>query len=291
MPLSKQDLDRVLDERGRPWAPAETAAVRLARSPDANLFGLALAEPDRAAALADAELLEAQTGLLAADVPVPPSVDWRANDQVTPVRDQGTCGACVAFATCAALEARALIHFGITLDLSEAHLFHCGNPGGCLAGWQPDAALSWARRHGVGLEADLPYGADASCRQVTPAVRVPRWSAAASTEQRKRTVAFNGPVIAGMRVHEDLPYYASGVYRHVAGAELALHAVCVVGYDDAGAGAAVDGGDAAGAGQGHWIVKNSWGEDWGEGGYVRVAYGECGLDSAFPFYDPDLQPV
>lgn len=276
MELTRQDLDRALEERGAPWLPAETVQVRLARSAQANLFGLAMAEPEREAVLADAELLEARTGLLAAEVPVPPSADWRNDDKVTEVRDQGTCGACVAFATCAALESRALIHFGITLDLSEAHLFHCGNPGGCLKGWQPDSALAWVKRNGgIGLESNAPYGAGAACLPVQPAVLVPRWSAAVSAEQRKRTVAFNGPVIAGMRVFEDLPYYSSGVYRHVAGDELALHAVCVVGYDDA------DGG--------HWIVKNSWGQDWGEQGFARIAYGECGLDSAFPFYDPDLR--
>lgn len=273
MPLTRQHLEQALEASGRPWTATETAQVRLAETADANLFGLALAEPERAALLADAELLEARTGLLAAEVRLPPLVDWRQEDQVTPVRDQGTCGACVAFATCAALEARALIHFGVTLDLSEAHLFHCGNPDGCLRGWQPDAALSWAGRHGVGLEDDLPYAAGTSCAAVEPAVRVPKWSAAVSAEQRKRLIAFNGPVIGGMRVFDDLPFYESGVYRHVAGAQRALHAVCVVGYDD----------DA-----GHWIVKNSWGEDWGEDGYVRIAYGECGLDSQFPFHDPDV---
>lgn len=274
MPLNREDLERALDAVGHPWDAVETALVRLAGLPDANVFGLSLADPE--ATLADAQLREELTGVLAADVPVPRSVDWRDDGLVTTVKDQGTCGACVAFATCAALESRALIHFGVELDLSEAHLFHCGNPGGCARGWQPDAALSWARRPGVGLEADFPYAAGSQCRTVAPAVAVPRWSAAVSMEQRKRTIAFNGPVVGGMRVFDDLPYYQSGVYRHVAGAQRALHAVAVVGYDDDG---------------GHWVVKNSWGEHWGEGGYIRVAYGECGLDSEFPFYDPDLEIV
>ena len=55
-----------------------------------------------------------------------------------------------------------------------------------------------------------------------------------------------------------------------------LHAVCVVGYADA---------DAAG------VVKTSWGKDWGEQGFVSIAYGECGLDSEFPYFSPDVVVV
>ena len=55
-----------------------------------------------------------------------------------------------------------------------------------------------------------------------------------------------------------------------------LHAVAVVGYDD---------------GQRCWIVKNSWGTNWGEGGFFRIGYGECGLDTQFPFFDPAVAIV
>ena len=266
-----------LAEAGGPWEAADTPVVQLLGQPGTHLFGLALDEDARLALLARAEDLEAMTGMLAADEVVPFHADWRTDGHVTPVRDQGTCGACVAFATCAALEARARIQQGdreFGLDLSEAHLFHCGNPGGCASGWQPDAALAWASEHGIGLERDFPYDAtDQPCQPVAAAMKVADWSAAASDEQRRRVIAFHGPVIAGMRVFEDLPHYKTGVYRHVIGEEVGLHAVCVVGYDDAG---------------GYWIVKNSWGTEWGEGGYLRIAYGEGGLDSEFPFLDPDV---
>ena len=93
---------------------------------------------------------------------------------------------------------------------------------------------------------------------------------------RKQALAANGPVIAGMRVYEDFYYYRSGTYRQAAGRYRGLHAVAVVGYDDAAR---------------HWIVKNSWGGGWGEGGFINIGYGECGIDSLFAFYDPFVEYV
>ena len=76
--------------------------------------------------------------------------------------------------------------------------------------------------------------------------------------------ATHGPVIAGMRVYEDLPFYKGGRYNHVTGGFTGLHLVCVTGYDDV---------DQS------WTVKNSWGPDWGENGFFHLGYGECGLDT------------
>ena len=47
------------------------------------------------------------------------------------------------------------------------------------------------------------------------------------------------------------------------------HAICVVGFDDA---------------NGCWICKNSWGPGWGESGWFKIGYGECGMGSSFAFY-------
>ena len=53
-----------------------------------------------------------------------------------------------------------------------------------------------------------------------------------------------------------------------------FHAVCIVGYDD---------------GKQCWIMKNSWGPGWGESGFMLIAYGQCDIDSAYAFYDPEIQ--
>ena len=88
---------------------------------------------------------------------------------------------------------------------------------------------------------------------------------------RKQAIAQNGPVIAGMKVFEDMYYYRSGIYRHVAGELRGLHAVAVIGYNDS---------------KKYWIVKNSWGTGWGEQGFMRIA--DEVLNTDFPFYDPSV---
>ena len=106
--------------------------------------------------LARATELEQDNGLLADAGPPPTSWDWNERGHVTPARDQGACESCVAFATCAAIEARmSIISTGMHLDLSEAHLFSCGAGDACETGWQPEAALERARS-GIGLEAGFP---------------------------------------------------------------------------------------------------------------------------------------
>lgn len=275
-----EQLRRAIDEQAAGWEPRETPIVELVAAEDTNLFGLALSEPDREDLLARAAAMESEGGLLASLQPPPPSADWRVGGHCTAVGHQQTCGACVAFATCAALEARARITAddpGLLIDLSEAHLFHCGNPGGCDGGWEPEGALQRAMKVGVGREEDLPYqGAGQQCVEIDPVLRVTNWTAETTIDGRKRAVAFGGPVIAGMRVFEDLPYYSSGVYQRVSDECAGLHAVCVVGYSDE---------------ESCWIVKNSWGTAWGESGYVRIAYGQCGLDSEFPFFDPEVELI
>jgi C1A family cysteine protease len=62
-----------------------------------------------------------------------------------------------------------------------------------------------------------------------------------------------------MLVYEDFIFYKGGVYKHVTGEQLGGHAITLVGWDDQ---------DQA------WIVRNSWGEGWGEEGYFRIAYSD-----------------
>ena len=57
---------------------------------------------------------------------------------------------------------------------------------------------------------------------------------------------------------------STAITRRPPGEYVGGHCVCIIGYDDA---------------QKCWIAKNSWGKGWGEQGFFRIGYGECGIDA------------
>ena len=252
------------------WQVATTSVWnRLGSAGDSGLFGLRIGD-DAGRLHAASESFDAL-----ASAPPPTRIDWRTEGggRLTPIRDQGVdCGACVAFATIAAAEAKHWIGGGERLDLSEAELFHC-NGGSCDDGWGLAAGLD-AAASGLTRRSDAPWTAKPECRRATPVVRVSSFSELRDDSARRRAVAI-GPVIGGMDVYEDLSGYVGGVYRHVIGGLRGKHAICIVGYDD---------------GEGCWIARNSWGDGWGDGGYFRIAYGECGIED-LPFYSCEIEVV
>ncbi|MBD9541738.1 hypothetical protein IB276_20035 [Ensifer sp. ENS04] len=271
--ITIDEVKNKLREKGANWSAAETQLFRtydrLARP--SSMLGLkpSVWSPDllRAANRSLDEL---------AGPEIERTVDWRTKDggRVTPIRDQGQeCGSCVAFATCAAMESDHLIRTGDVVDLSEAHLFFC-NGGSCEDGWEIPLALNAAQR-GVGNEVDFPYIGQAQCKNIAPRVKVSRYSVHTTEDARKRALN-RGPVIGALQIFEDFYTYTGGIYQYVAGDFLGGHAVCVVGYNDD---------------EECWIVKNSWGSEFGERGYFRIKYRECMIDTSFPFYSLETQPA
>jgi C1A family cysteine protease len=208
----------------------------------------------------------------------PRRFDLRAVDGrnlLTPIRNQGSCGSCVAFAACAAVEGTALRETGARLDLSEAYLFYCvaaSQERRCVGkkmGWYPKRALAAIKSDGVPDSRSFLYrSGDQPCTASADwkmrAVRVRNWGKLETPADMKLWISARGPAVGSIQVYEDFQLYAGGVYRHVAGDKLGGHAISVVGYDDD---------------RRYWIIKNSWGTDWGEDGFARLAYGQVGIDS------------
>jgi C1A family cysteine protease len=203
----------------------------------------------------------------------PSTKDWRnvnGQDWTTAIRDQGNCGSCVAFGTVGVIESRLeIVHNnpGLEPDLSEAHLFFC-NERSCDIGWWPSAAMNYARDTGIVDEACYPYADhDQTCNLCSNwqsrVTKITRWTGTSNISAMKQALADKGPFEATMTVYTDFFYYSGGIYRYTWGEEEGGHAITIVGYDDNG---------------GYWIAKNSWGISWGEGGWFRIAYGECGID-------------
>jgi C1A family cysteine protease len=212
-----------------------------------------------------------------APLAAPAAVDWRNNggNWVTSVKDQGSCGSCVAFGTLAALESRVRIackNANMSIDLSEAHLFYCGCSNCCGTGWNFPPALDFCKNTGVGLETSFPYTpGNQPCKAgVASYTKITAWTNVLSMADRKNIIASKGPVVAGMAVYADFFRYRSGVYKVTSTDLRGYHCICVVGYDDS---------------QKCWICKNSWGTSWGESGFFRIGYGQAKIDTSFAFYD------
>lgn len=212
----------------------------------------------------------------------PAALDWRNNNGnfVTDVKNQGSCGSCVAFGTVASIESQIKILRGASysIDLSEAHLFYCharsegrncgynNDPNG---GWWPEAAMKAFQLKGVTGEAFYPYTAsDQNCTGRLAGwdnnlTKITGYSKISGIEAIKEYISTKGPVEACFAVYRDFFNYRSGVYRHVTGDLAGGHCVCIVGYDSANR---------------YWICKNSWGTGFGEAGYFKIAFGECGIE-------------
>jgi C1A family cysteine protease len=218
----------------------------------------------------------------------PASVDWRNSGHVTEVKNQGPCGSCVAFGTCASIEAMVRVKMkdsGLAIDLSEAFCQFCG--GGSCSGWKLASGLEFAKTTGVVDEACMPYrpeNMDCESERCSDwesrLTKINSYTGHASAEARKNAIASVGPVVAGMAVYNDFYGYGGGIYEKTHSATLeGYHCICVVGYNDA---------------EGYWIIKNSWGPNWGEGGFCKIAYSQADLliDTSWPFYscDPDVVP-
>ncbi|MBN2417231.1 T9SS type A sorting domain-containing protein [bacterium] len=276
---AQTDLDRIREaiaRSGAKWTAGDTRVSRLSPEERLRMLGTRSFEGRLGKA---AQLVLPSAGTL------PDSLDWRDNDGswVTPVRNQEDCGSCWAFSATAQVESWYKIHTGDAgsdIDLSEQFILSCANVGSC-AGGNPGEALSYYRRYGVPPESYFPYqGSDGiACSEAAEGwenevVTIPGWGFVTKEEglvDNIKNALMYHPVSASYDVYSDFSYYTGGVYEYVWGTYQAGHAVLIVGWNDA---------DSC------WICKNSWGNWWGENGYFRIKWGQCGIDSDVMFiYD------
>ncbi|KAL5213947.1 hypothetical protein ABZP36_003099 [Zizania latifolia] len=220
-------------------------------------------------------------------VALPSSVDWREKGAVTPAKNQRQCGSCWAFAAVAALESQHQITSGELVSLSEQEIVDCDRAGsvnqlGCKGGW-PIKALEWVKaKGGVITEDAYPYvGQQQQCKTNAAGRRVGKISAVRRLQAASEVVLAGAvarqPIIVGINSGGNLQHYKSGVYTGPCTTK-ANHAVVAVGYANN-----VNGVD-------YWIVKNSWGQTWGQNGFFFMRkgangrYGLCGIVSVGGVY-------
>lgn len=226
--------------------------------------------------------------------------DINGRSYIGPVRDQAQTNLCYDFAACVAAEASYNRRHGLYDDnciiLSPDYLRFAANAGSeselCVYYNLTRTGQPWkmptTNLQGVCREEDFPYSFISDNGSAPPAVQIaaardaPRitfrrcglvypqnyWE---TTSLIKRAIYTYGAVGAGFLNCSALRAYKSGVYEDTwiypydmpyygCGSD---HAVAIIGWDD---------NPPEGGNGGCWIVRNTFGADWGEGGYVRIRY-------------------
>ncbi len=276
-------------EYRRPWEkgarPAKTFSVHVqVAEPSQNVLGLETdlaASEEPLAATGDASLTA-----------LPAAFNWCDAGGCTPVRDQGQCGSCWAFGTVGALESAILINDGASKDLSEQYLVSCNMEGwGCDGGWWAHDYHEWKYPPsepgpGAVYEAEFPYTAtDSSCdgpythyETITDWAFIGNDSSVPATDAIKQAIVDYGPVAAAVCVDSAFQGYTDGVFNPRKPCNQLNHAIVLVGWDDT---------------LGAWRLRNSWGPDWGEDGYMWIAYGksQVGYSANYVVYGGGTEPT
>lgn len=201
---------------------------------------------------------------------LPAQVDWREKGAVTPVKNQGACGSCWAFSATGSLEGQHFRKTGKLVSLSEQNLVDCVKGDNC-GGGDYDQAFTYIKKNGgIDTEKSYPYaGSNGMCFYNASSVgatdkgfvRVTRGSESALM----KAIASVGPVSVAIDASRvSFQFYKHGIYNNPnCGGIILDHAVLAVGYGD-----------------GYFLVKNSWGADWGEKGYIKMTRdgsNQCGI--------------
>lgn len=226
--------------------------------------------------------------------PVPEEWDWRSvKGRVSEVKDQKSCGSCWAFAAAGALEGQEQTRVGRggaggggaeagrVLSLSAQNLVDCSRRNkGCDGGAIADALIDAGKQGGINSDLDYPYQAEeGDCKFDLNKIAISNIGALmlseGDEEELKAVVANFGPVAIAIDASaRDFTYYETGIYYSDKCSRSSLdvnHSLLLVGY-----GTGPSTGD-------YWIVKNSWSQDWGESGYIKIARNRnntCGIASS-----------
>lgn len=212
---------------------------------------------------------------------LPSSWDWRTQGIVPEVRDQGFCNGCWSFGTVGAMEPAVKKGGGPLPDLSEQFLISCNQDN-----WGCDGGLTANKYHydvlaknqtgaGAVLESASPYTAtEGSCATAyAHPYQLSGWAFITGSEwtmptndQLKNAIYTYGPITAGVCVDDGWGNYTGGVYESSSNVcnGGTNHQIVLVGWDDATS---------------SWILRNSWGPNWGENGYMRIAWDPSGITS------------
>lgn len=212
------------------------------------------------------DLKRRSSPLKALTADLPESVDWREQGWVTPVKNQGMGGSSGAFSVVGVMEGHYFNTSGKLVNLSEQQLIDC-------AGGYMDKAFQYIIDYGLEDEAHYPCEGKGDVCRYNPEYRIANCSQFSYVEKGseaalQEAVATVGPISVQVYA-EPIIFYSSGIFSSEDCDGSIDHAVLAVGYGQDG-------------GEDFWLVKNSWGTEWGDKGYIRFARNQgnmCGIAS------------
>merc|ERR1712232_1407622 len=190
------------------------------------------------------------------------AVDWSTrSDIVNPVKNQGSCGSCWAFGAMGSLEPSWALATGTLHNLAEQQLVDCDTySSGCSGGLSRYSFSGYYKSHGACSTASYAYTArdgtckDTSCNVLIPSGVVMGYSQISGTTSALQTALMSRPLKVSVYGDSVWQGYNSGIANPTTCYSGTNHAVMAVGFD-------------AGS---YWKIRNSWGQGWGEAGYIRL---------------------
>ena len=212
------------------------------------------------------------------------SVDWRSSGIVNHIKNQGQCGSCWAFSGVSAIESMFAKRTGVLYDLSEQEMVDCVQDcSGCGGGW-PTSVYKYVMENNITNESNYPYvESDGVCytNQTKSLLRVRGYKVIMNNTRDVLNALYElGPLSVALDAEDSFQMYSNGIYESEDCSndpEDMDHAVMLVGY-----------GIDNLSGKLYFILRNSWGTDWGVGGYMYFS-GElsnmCGIlnDVTIPY--------
>jgi len=235
----------------------------------------------------------------------PAAVNWIEQGQVTPVKNQGSCGSCWTFGSVVSVEGAYKREGGKLKNFAEQEYLDCVYTArnGCQGGWHTNC-FDYSKNHGrLAITANYPYTAKdakmgacdlSSVANGLIAAKITGYKIASTEDQHLQALTV-GPTTVAFQVTNAFQMYKTGIIKDRTCHGYVNHAVAAVGYSEK-----------------YIIVKNSWGQGWGDEGFVKMGRGwsNCQLNKfvAYPLtahvdgavdsdpespkcnYDPDANP-
>ncbi|XP_047987095.1 oryzain gamma chain-like [Leguminivora glycinivorella] len=208
------------------------------------------------------------------EITAPEQWDWRDHGAVTHVKNQGHCGSCWIFSATGAIEGQYAIKHNKKVAFSEQQGLDCikNSNDNCMGG-EPPVVMKYHKRFGVVPETDYPYtGKQGTCTEDSKKVvtKVTDYTVYQPDEETlKQLVYEKGPLSVGIDP-QDFSTYHSGILKPKDCNDIVCHAVLLVGYG-------IENGTK------YWIIKDSYGPEERDHGYVKLVRGinACSMGTTF----------